>query len=227
MRREENITQGRDALARELRREMIILPDDQLDDFINSCSRRLRQNNAEELYAAIGYGGMTIANCLPKLKEEWQKLKASEEKAVVVEGFDNTPIKFAKCCSPLPGDPIVGFITRGFGVSIHKQSCVNAISSMKDPTNAPRWVKAYWADSVKDSYKAGIEIIALNRNELLQDVLAALADIRVPIYAVNARQVENNCAMVSLTIGINNTEHLNRVVARLSKVKDVLKVTRS
>ena len=106
------------------------------------------------------------------------------------KGFDNTPIKFAKCCSPLPGDPIVGFITRGFGVSIHKQSCVNAISSMKDPTNAPRWVKAYWADSVKDSYKAGIEIIALNRNELLQDVLAALADIRVPIYAVNARQVE-------------------------------------
>ena len=146
-----------------------------------AISRRMRQNNAEELYAAIGYGGMTIANCLPKLKEEWQKLKASEEKAgedlpkvdlsrvhatdgVVVEGFDNTPIKFAKCCSPLPGDPIVGFITRGFGVSIHKQSCANAISSMKDPTNAPRWVKAYWADSVKDSYKAGIEIIALNRS---------------------------------------------------------------
>ena len=244
MRREENITQGRDALARELRREMIIIPDDQLDGFIESCCRRLRQNNAEELYAAIGYGGMTIANCLPKLKEEWQKLKAAEDKpeddlpkvdlsrvhatdGVVVEGFDNTPIKFAKCCSPLPGDPIVGFITRGFGVSIHKQSCANAISSMKDPANAPRWVKAYWADSVKDSYKAGLEIIALNRNELLQDVLAALADIRVPIYAVNARQVENGCAMVSLTIGINNTEHLNRVVARLSKVKDVLKVTRS
>ena len=244
MRREENIQQGRDALARELRREMIIIPDDQLDEFINSCCRRLRQNNAEELYAAIGYGGMTIANCLPKLKEEWTKLKATEERSeedlpkvdlskvhatdgVVVEGFDNTPIKFAKCCSPLPGDPIVGFITRGFGVSIHKQSCANAISSMKDPTNAPRWVKAYWADSVKDSYKAGLEIIALNRNELLQDVLAALADIRVPIYALNARQVENNCAMVSLTIGINNTEHLNRVVARLSKVKDVLKVTRS
>ena len=243
MRREENIQQGRDALARELRREMIFIPDDELDDFIGSCCRRLRQNNAEELYAAIGYGGITIANCLPKLKEEWQKLKAEEGKTeqlakvdlskvhatdgVVVEGFDNTPIKFAKCCSPLPGDPIVGFITRGFGVSIHKQSCANAISSMKDPTNAPRWVKAYWADSVKDSYKAGLEIVALDRNELLRDVLSALADIRVPIYTMNARQVENNCAVVSLTIGINNTEHLNRVVARLSKVKDVLKVTRS
>ena len=243
MRREENIQQGRDALARELRREMIFIPDDELDEFISSCCRRLRQNNAEELYAAIGYGGITIANCLPKLKEEWQKRKSEEDKSeqlakvdlsrvhatdgVVVEGFDNTPIKFAKCCSPLPGDPIVGFITRGFGVSIHKQSCANAISSMKDPTNAPRWVKAYWADSVKDSYKAGLEIVALDRNELLRDVLSALADIRVPIYTMNARQVENNCAVVSLTIGINNTEHLNRVVARLSKIKDVLKVTRS
>ena len=243
MRREENIQEGRDTLARELRREMIFIPDDELDEFIGSCCRRLRQNNAEELYAAIGYGGITIANCLPKLKEEWQKRKSEEGKneqlarvdlskvhatdGVVVEGFDNTPIKFAKCCSPLPGDPIVGFITRGFGVSIHKQSCVNAISSMKDPTNAPRWVKAYWADSVKDSYKAGLEIVALDRNELLRDVLSALADIRVPIYTMNARQVENNCAVVSLTIGINNTEHLNRVVARLSKVKDVLKVTRS
>ena len=243
MRREENIQEGRDTLARELRRELIFIPDDELDEFIGSCCRRLRQNNAEELYAAIGYGGITIANCLPKLKEEWQKRKSEEGKneqlakvdlskvhatdGVVVEGFDNTPIKFAKCCSPLPGDPIVGFITRGFGVSIHKQSCVNAISSMKDPTNAPRWVKAYWADSVKDSYKAGLEIVALDRNELLRDVLSALADIRVPIYTMNARQVENNCAVVSLTIGINNTEHLNRVVARLSKVKDVLKVTRS
>ena len=243
MRREENIQQGRDALARELRREMIFIPDDELDEFISSCCRRLRQNNAEELYAAIGYGGITIANCLPKLKEEWQKRKSEEDKSeqlakvdlsrvhatdgVVVEGFDNTPIKFAKCCSPLPGDPIVGFITRGFGVSIHKQSCANAVSSMKDPSNAPRWVKAYWADSVKDSYKAGLEIVALDRNELLRDVLSALADIRVPIYTMNARQVENNCAVVSLTIGINNTEHLNRVVARLSKIKDVLKVTRS
>ena len=150
-------SRGRDALAKELRREMIFIPDDQLDEFVGSCSRRLRQNNAEEIYAAIGYGGMTIANCLPKLKEEWQKLKAAEAAenksvedlpkvdlsrvhatdGVVVEGFDNTPIKFAKCCSPLPGDPIVGFITRGFGVSIHKQSCANAVSSMQRPLQRP------------------------------------------------------------------------------------------
>ena len=242
-RRDENIAEGKDAFEKELRRNLMVIPPEQYDEFMSNLARRNHCNSVDEMYAAIGYGGLQLARILPKLKEEWQKRKSEEGKneqlakvdlsrvhatdGVVVEGFDNTPIKFAKCCSPLPGDPIVGFITRGFGVSIHKQSCVNAISSMKDPTNAPRWVKAYWADSVKDSYKAGLEIIALNRNELLSDVLAALADIRVPIYAMNARQVENNCAVISLTIGINNTEHLNRVVARLSKVKDVLKVTRS
>ncbi len=245
MRKEENVAQGRDALARELRREMIFIPDDELDAFISGCCRRMRQNTAEELYAAIGYGGLTVAHCLPKLKEEYQKLKAAEAPealrelpkvdlrrvhatdGVVVEGFDNTPIKFAKCCSPLPGDPIVGFITRGFGVSIHKRGCSNVAASLKDPSNAARWVKASWAESVKDSYKAGVEIVALDRNDLLRDVLAVLSDMRVPIYNMNARTADNGCGIISLTIGINNTEHLNRVVARLAKVRDVLKVTRS
>ena len=242
MRRDENIAEGRDALAKELRREGILIPDDELDEFVGGCCRRMRQNSAEDLYAAIGYGGITIANCMPKFKEEYQKLKAAEAPVtelpkvdlrkvhstdgVVVEGFDNTPIKFAKCCNPLPGDPIVGFITRGFGVSIHKANRANAVSSMKDPSNAPRWVKAYWADSVKESYKAGLEILALDRNDLLKDVLNALSDMRVPIYNMNARQAENY-GIVNLTIGINNTDHVDRVVARLGKIRDVLKVTRN
>ena len=241
MRRDENIAEGRDTLAKELRREGILIPDDELDEFVGGCCRRMRQNSAEDLYAAIGYGGITIANCIPKFKEEYQKLRAAENPpvelpkvdlrkvhstdGVVVEGFDNTPIKFAKCCNPLPGDPIVGFLTRGFGVSIHKANCVNAVASQKDPANAPRWVKAYWADSVKDSYKAGLEIVALDRNDLLKDVLNALSDMRVPIYTMNARQTDNY-GVVNLTIGINNTDHLDRVVARLAKIKDVLKVTR-
>ena len=247
MRREENIQQGRDALAKELRREMIFIPDDQLDEFVGSCSRRLRQNSAEEIYAAIGYGGMTIANCLPKLKEEWQKLKAAEAAenktmedlpkvdlsrvhatdGVVVEGFDNTPIKFAKCCSPLPGDPIVGFITRGFGVSIHKRDCANVQQSMKDPENAARWMKAYWADDAKEDYKATLELDCMDRANLLSDVALALGDMRVPIYSLSARAADQGRARMSLTVGIMNTVHLNNVVARLKKVKDVLTVTRN
>ena len=241
----------KEELEREFKRNLINVPENELEDFVLNLAKRQHINTLEDFYAAIGYGGVLLSRLMPRVKEEFQKTyrsAAEEEKkaallpqqtaaagkkpgkptsGVIVEGLDSCLVKFAKCCNPLPGDPIVGFITRGYGVSIHKQSCVNAISSMKDPTNAPRWVKAYWADSVKDSYKAGLEIVALDRNELLRDVLSALADIRVPIYTMNARQVENNCAVVSLTIGINNTEHLNRVVARLSKIKDVLKVTRS
>ena len=240
MRREENITQGRDALARELRREMIILPDDQLDDFINSCSRRLRQNNAEELYAAIGYGGMTIANCLPKLKEEYTKLQATEPKpvtvelkrmhssdGVIVEGIDNCPIKFAKCCSPLPGDEIIGFVTRGFGVSIHKRDCANARESMRHPENADRWVRAYWDEAEKENYKATLDIVCMDRANLVSDVALALGDMRVPIYSLTARAAEQGRARMGVTVGITNTEHLNSVVARLKKIKDVVSVTRN
>ena len=121
MRREENIQEGRDTLARELRREMIFIPDDELDEFIGSCCRRLRQNNAEELYAAIGYGGITIANCLPKLKEEWQKRKSEEGKneqlakvdlskvhatdGVVVEASTTPPSSLPSAAAHCPATP--------------------------------------------------------------------------------------------------------------------------
>ena len=249
--KEENIIRGREMILADIKKKGYQPQDLLRPEWEEIVLVKYDFKTWDALLAAVGYGGMKEGQVVNRLKDEYLKEKRKTQTAedalkdfektidqkpvkkhksksgVVVEGIDNCPIKFAKCCSPLPGDPIVGFITRGFGVSIHKQTCANAVASMKDPSNAPRWVKAYWADSVKDSYKAGLEIIALNRNELLQDVLSALADIRVPIYAMNARQVENNCAVVSLTIGINNTEHLNRVVARLSKVRDVLKVTRS
>ena len=242
MRREENITQGRDALARELRREMIILPDDQLDDFINSCSRRLRQNNAEELYAAIGYGGMTIANCLPKLKEEWQKLKASEEKAgedlpkvdlsrvhatdgVVVEGFDNTPIKFAKCCSPLPGDPIVGFITRGYGVSVHRADCPNA-SAEKRAEQPNRWIRVSWGTDTNDSYPTTIEAVCKDRLNLLLDISAALSSTKTFVLGLNTRSTEDGFAIIRVEVRIKDGTQLNNLMNKLHQISGVLKVTR-
>ena len=126
--------------------------------------------------ATIGYGGLQMARVLPKLKDEYNRLKASEPKpitvdvkkvhstaGVVVEGIDNCPIKFAKCCSPLPGDEIIGFVTRGFGVSIHKKDCGNVRESMKSPENAGRWVRAYWADNVREDYKATLELVCMDR----------------------------------------------------------------
>ena len=239
-RREENIQEGRDALEREMRRNLMTLTDEQHDVFMEALARRNRCNSVEEMYAAIGYGGLQISRMLPKLKEEYTKLQATEPKpvtvelkrmhssdGVIVEGIDNCPIKFAKCCSPLPGDEIIGFVTRGFGVSIHKRDCANARESMRHPENADRWVRAYWDEAEKENYKATLDIVCIDRANLVSDVALALGDMRVPIYSLTARAAEQGRARMSVTVGITNTEHLNSVVARLKKIKDVVSVTRN
>ena len=239
-RREENIQEGRDALEREMRHNLMTLTDEQHDVFMEALARRNRCNSVEEMYAAIGYGGLQISRMLPKLKEEYTKLQATEPKpvtvelkrmhssdGVIVEGIDNCPIKFAKCCSPLPGDEIIGFVTRGFGVSIHKRDCANARESMRHPENADRWVRAYWDEAEKENYKATLDIVCMDRANLVSDVALALGDMRVPIYSLTARAAEQGRARMGVTVGITNTEHLNSVVARLKKIKDVVSVTRN
>ena len=239
-RREENLQEGRDALEREMRRNLMTLSDEQRPVFMEALARRNRCNSVEEMYAAIGYGGLQLSRMLPKLKEEYTKLQATEPRpvtvelkrmhsseGVVVEGIDNCPIKFAKCCSPLPGDEIIGFVTRGFGVSIHKRDCANARESMRHPENIDRWVRAYWDDEARESYKATLDIVCMDRPNLVSDVALALGDMRVPIYSLTARAAEQGRARMSVTVGITNTEHLNSVVARLKKIKDVVSVTRN
>ena len=246
MRREENIQQGRDALAKELRREMIFIPDDQLDEFVGSCSRRLRQNNAEEIYAAIGYGGMTIANCLPKLKEEWQKLKAAEAAenksvedlpkvdlsrvhatdGVVVEGFDNTPIKFAKCCSPLPGDPIVGFITRGYGVSVHRADCPNADPARRKPEEAGRWINVSWGSNTRESYRTTLEVVAKDRLNLIVDISTVLSSTKTHVSSLNARSTPDGFALITLDTDVSDSQQLQTVMRRIEQISGVMRVTR-
>lgn len=242
-RREENIQEGRSALEKELRRNLINIPDDKWDEFMTEVARRQRMNSADEMYAALGYGGLQVSRLLGKIKEEYTKMKASEEKiattveeiplkkhkgsdGVVVEGIDNCPIKFAKCCSPLPGDEIVGFITRGFGVSIHKKDCQNAKAGLLDPENRERWINAHWEDTKQENYKASLEMVAMNREGLVGEVAIALSDMRVPIYAMSARTVDNGRASMSLTVGIASAEHLNSVLSKLRRIRDVITVTR-
>ena len=146
---------------------------------------------------------------------------------VVIEGIDNCPIKFAKCCSPLPGDEIIGFVTRGFGVSIHKRDCTNVRESLRHSENADRWVRAYWAEDSRENYKATLELLCMDRANLVSDIALALGDMRVPLYSLTARSAEQGRARMSVTVGITNTEHLNSVVSRLKKVKDVVTVTRN
>ncbi len=241
-RREENIQQGKEALEKEMRRNLINVPDDQMEGFLEQVARRQRLNSIEEMYAALGYGGLQMSKVIGRIKEEYAKLKAAQPKpaaladvpiqqhkssnGVIVEGIDNCPIKFAKCCSPLPGDEIVGFITRGFGVSIHKKSCQNAQVSMANPENSGRWLPARWDNDKQEDYKATLELVAMDRANLLGDVTMALSELRVPIYALNARSVDNGRATITATLGIANLAHLNNVVQRLRRIRDMISVTR-
>lgn len=245
-RKEENIAEGKAALEKELRRNMINIPDEEYDEFVEDLARRQKFNNKEELYAALGYGGLQMSKVIFKAKDAYAKIqkearaaeqaprpvvaqikKPKSSNGVIVEGLDNCLVKFAKCCSPLPGDEIIGFVTRGFGVSIHKKSCVNAQPENIDRENKARWVKAYWADNIKEDFKASLEIVALDNGMALAEVSTILNNMRVPIFALNARQTPDKRLSMSVTIGVSNTVHLNSVIAKFNKAKTVISVTRS
>ncbi|MEG3030393.1 MAG: bifunctional (p)ppGpp synthetase/guanosine-3',5'-bis(diphosphate) 3'-pyrophosphohydrolase [Oscillospiraceae bacterium] len=241
-RKEENIQEGKASLDRELRRNLINLQDKEYDDFIEELAKRQKVNGPEELYAALGYGGLQLSKVVFKAKEEYTKMqreilpaqvklkptirKTQSSNGVVVEGIDNCLVKFSKCCNPLPGDEIVGFITRGFGVSIHKQTCVNTRMELRDEENRDRWVNAYWAENIREDFKATLEVVALDNGAALAEVSMMLNNQRVPIFELNAKQTGDGRLAMTVTIGVNNTEHLNSVMSRFSKNKNIISVTR-
>ena len=247
-RKEENIIEGKTALDKELRRNLINLTDEEYEPFVDDLARRQKFNSRDELYAALGYGGLQISKVIFKAKEAWSKMLKEREKAkdsekpetplvpirktkssngVIVEGLDNCLVKFSQCCSPLPGDEIVGFITRGFGVSIHKKSCINAQPQNIDPENRARWVHAYWADDIKEDFKASLEIVSMDDGMALADVSTVLSNMRVPIFSLNARRTTDKRLTMNVTIGVTNTDHLQSIITKLKKSKNVVSVTRN
>ena len=242
-RKEENIIEGKEALDRELRRALINLDGEEYTKFVENLAKRNKLNNAEEMFAALGYGGLQLSKVIFKAKEDYAKMqkdaKATEVKiktapikrtkssnGVIVEGLDNCLVKFSKCCNPLPGDPIIGFITRGFGVSVHKQSCVHARPELRDEENAGRWVNAYWADNIREDFKATLDIIALETPMIVGEVSMLMTNNRIPVFALNARQMADHRIEMSITIGVTNTEHLSSVVNKLTKNKNIISVIR-
>lgn len=241
-RREENIVEGKAELERELKRNKIYLPDEQMAEFLEGMCKKNHCENLEEFYAAIGYGGISLSKIIPRVKEAYIKLIKSEQEpvseapkithtkatsGVIVEGIDNCLVKFAQCCNPLPGDDIIGFITRGHGVSIHKKDCVNVLSSMKDPSQVDRWIHVRWEQSAPTSYRSTLDIVADSRTGLLADVSVVLANFRVPIHEINARELKNGNANIVVTIAIAGVEQLNNIIQRIHKIEGVISVERA
>lgn len=243
-RREENIEQGRMELEREMHRNGIRLPEGKAEEFLLSQSRKQHCASLEDFYAAVGYGGVILSRILPRMKEDYLKLVKAEEVVlpedlitapkkhhnnggVIIDDMDNCLVKFARCCNPVPGDEIIGFITRGYGVSIHKRDCTNVPKVISEASEPERWVRVHWEDDAGEEFKATLRVEARNRQALLVDITTQLASMHVMIHAINAREPKDDHVSILLTLGVNGLEHLKSVASRLARIEGVVNIERS
>ncbi len=241
-RRDENIAEGRILLEKEFRKNGIILNEHDHSEFLAEISRRQHLNSIEDLYATLGYGGISMSRIMPWVKEEYsKKYKAPEEivpeivkpkrkpKAsggVIVEGLEGCLVKFAHCCNPLPGDDIVGYVTRGTGVTIHTCNCKTAVNGIMDKEQRARWVSATWSDNIKDTYKANILVHGMDRSGFVADVSITVANLHVPMHTFLARELPDHQAEVKLTIETQGVEQLKGTIEALKRIRGVDSVVR-
>ncbi len=240
-RREENIQQGKEELEREMARNFIRLSDEDMQDFLAVQAKRQHCATIDDFYAAIGYGGILLSRLIPRMKDDAQKYAKTEvtpstvqsrphrhhNGGVIIENMDNCLVKFARCCNPVPGDNIVGFITRGYGVSIHQRDCVNVPKDLKHCAEPERWVSVTWEDSVREEFKAELRIEATDRIELLADITAQLAAMHVMIYGMQARESRDAKAEMLMTVGVNSVQHLQEVITRLKRINGINSIERN
>lgn len=241
--RDENIAEGKAEIEREFRRNFIRLDEESYDRFLRNLAVRQRFDSVDDFYAAIGFGGVSVIRLMPYIKEEYnknyrpqepaepvQELKASPRSGgrdgVTVEGVDNVLIKFSRCCNPLPGYDIIGFITRGHGVSVHKRDCPNVPADPTACAEPERWVRVSWNQNVKKEFQATLQITALSRIGLMADISMQLANMRVNINEISSREAKDGRSTIYMTITVSNVEHLKNVIARIEKVDGVLSVER-
>lgn len=246
--REENVEKGRDMLERELKRHGLDVSEWMSDDKLIEAAKKFAFNDIEDMLSAIGFGGITAAQIYTKLTEklrkeqeeasnhleltsEMKEIKSAPERrsrptnGVRVKGIDNLLVRFARCCNPVPGDDIVGYVTRGRGVSVHRSDCAN-LPATGEGEDAARVIEVEWESSVEASYSVDIEVTGHDRNGLLNEVLQAVSESKTSISAVTGRSDKNKMAMIHMTILIRNTDHLHSVVERIKRVKDVYTVHR-
>ena len=239
-RKEENIAEGKAEFERELRRNLIHLEGEDYQKFLDSLVKRYHRESADDFFAAIGYGGLPLSRMTSQIKDEYtrlQKEKTPEQPAavvaapresssgVIVEGIDNCLVKFAQCCNPLPGDDIIGFVTMGYGVSVHKRDCVNVQNA--DPAQQDRWINVHWADNRISSFRSTLDIVAKSDASVLAEISLAFANMRVPVHEFNARELKNGNRNILATISTQGLEHLSNIIQKLNKVPGVLSVERS
>ena len=254
--KEENIANGRAAFEAELKHCGISMKDVLSPEMLPVLLKRVSYGSLDDMYAAIGYGGFTAQKAVSRIQGELNRVaklhqaeKAAEELAeakpaepakqpsapkrvkseqgIIVEGLDNCLVKFSKCCTPVPGDDIIGFITRGYGVSVHRCDCPNASEEKRSqPGQEGRWIKVSWGGDTNDSYPTILEVVCKDRQGLLLDISAALSTTNTFVLGINSRSTEDQFAIFRLEIRVKDGAQLKSVMNKLNQISGVLKVNR-
>ncbi|MBR6051093.1 MAG: bifunctional (p)ppGpp synthetase/guanosine-3',5'-bis(diphosphate) 3'-pyrophosphohydrolase [Clostridia bacterium] len=246
--RDENIVAGKDEITNEIKRFGKCTPD-QFNEIVTNVAARMGMGSADDLFNMIGYGGLSVSKISGRLRDEYEKMIIPEAEpitdasqiqtvsapeassggtGVIVDGEEGCVVKFAKCCNPLPGDAIVGFITKGFGISVHKVDCPNIIYDMekkKDRLVTVEWRRGSIEEHV-DRYEALLQVFTEDRISMLADISIALADMRVSITQVNTKKKSDGDVIINIAVSCKNVNHLHSIVSRLRSINGVIDVKR-
>ena len=258
-RREENVATGRAAFESEMKRCGLTMTEITQEDVLPLILKKVKFGSLDDLYAAIGYGGMTAQKAVIRIRDEilrhtkQQKDQAAQQEllekgeglhvasnptvplpkkpvrnqnGIIVEGLDNCLVKFAKCCTPVPGDPVVGFITRGYGISVHRQDCPNA-SPERRAKEKDRWISVSWGDTHQDAYQTSLDITAKDRQNLFLDVAAALSAAQVRVDSLSAKGTPDGFAVITAQLQVHSKDEINAVMRKLNGVNGVMTVNRA
>lgn len=243
-RREENIARGRELIEKEVKKLSITFNQLFKQEWVDLVLKRYSLNSVEDLYASIGYGAILPQKVISRLKEEYKKVnkdfeedtasnieniqqrsqrkKSQPKSGVVVKGIDNCLIKFAKCCNPVPGDEIIGYITRGRGVSVHRKDCINFGDKEKD-----RLIEVEWYKDINAAFLTEVQIMANDRESLLADVTSAISEYKIPIKAINAKTTKDEISIINLALEISDIDQLEKLIKRIRRIDSVFEVSRS
>ena len=242
--REENIVKGKELLEKEIKRIGMSQTELYKQEYVNAALTRYKYNSVDDMYAAVGFGAISSSKIISRMLEEYRKehkdldieekieeLKKAKkvnknvsDNGIIVKGIDNCLVKLSKCCNPVPGDDIIGYVTRGRGVSVHRTDCANVKELLEDDD---RIIDVEWYQQNKQTtYTVDIEIFANDRNGLLADIIKELSTLKIKIMGVNARATKEKIAVTDITIEVENIDDLNKVLKALRKVDSVYEVKR-
>lgn len=252
-RRDENVVTGRASFESELKRCGVSLKELTNDENLPGILKKLTYKSLDDLYAAIGYGGISSLKVIGRIREDIQRIlhqhqeerqaevplegrpdatrpavpkRTHSEKGIIVEGLSNCLVKFSKCCTPVPGDDIVGFITKGYGVSVHRKDCPNADPARRRPNEEGRWIKVSWAEDVEGTFRTTLQVVAKDRINLIVDISTVLSSTKTHVASMNARSTPDGFALITLDTDVSSSQQLKTVMRRIEQISGVMRVTR-